>query len=234
MKKGVIFDMDGVLIDSMPFHAEAMRIAVKEITNREISKKNIYLLEGLPGSKLVEEIFRREKIDGGIDHKTIKTISKRKTEIFKAIQKSKAINGAKELIEELKACKCLKVVVSGSSKEEIESILDENIGSSGFDFIISGDDLKEGQGKPDPAPFQTALDRMKIEPSQAIVVENSPLGVKAAHNAHIPFIVTLNNTPLDMQIDFDFLLRLDKREREGRIFEDTKSAAAYLKYWCCS
>ena len=137
MKKGVIFDMDGVLIDSMPFHAEAMRIAVKEVTNREISKKNIYLLEGLPGSKLVEEIFRREKIDGGIDHKTIKTISKRKTEIFKAIQKSKAINGAKELIEELKACKCLKAVVSGSSKEEIESILDENIGSSGFDFIIS-------------------------------------------------------------------------------------------------
>ena len=234
MKKGVIFDMDGVLIDSMPFHAEAMRIAVKEVINRDINKKTMYLLEGLPGSNLVKEIFRREKIDGGFDDKTIQTISKRKTEIFKAIQKSKAITGAKELIAELKACKCLKAVVSGSSKEEIESILDENIGSSAFDFIISGDDIEEGKGKPDPAPFQTALDRMNLEPSQAIVVENSPLGVEAAHNARIPFIVTLNNTPLDTQIDFDFHLRLDKSEQENRIFEDTKSAVAYLKDWCCT
>lgn len=234
MKKGVIFDMDGVLIDSMPFHAEAMRIAVKEVINRDINKRTVYLLEGLPGSNLVKEIFRREKIEGGFDDKTIRAISKRKTEIFKKIQKSKAIKGAKELIEELKACKCLKAVVSGSSKEEIESILDENIGSSAFDFIISGDDVSEEKGKPDPAPFQTALDRMNLEPSQAIVVENSPLGVEAAHNARIPFIVTLNNTPLDTQIDFDFHLWLDKGEQESRIFENTKSAVAFLKHWCCT
>ena len=89
MKKGLIFDMDGVLIDSMPFHAEAMKIAIKEKTNRDIDKKIIYLLEGLPGSKLVEEILRREKVDGNIDEEAIKGISKRKTEIFKSIQKSK-------------------------------------------------------------------------------------------------------------------------------------------------
>ncbi|MGH9964453.1 MAG: HAD family hydrolase, partial [Nitrososphaeraceae archaeon] len=47
-KKGIIFDMDGVLIDSMPFHAEAMSRAIKERTNHEINKKNIYLLEGMP------------------------------------------------------------------------------------------------------------------------------------------------------------------------------------------
>ena len=45
IKKGIIFDMDGVLIDSMPFHAEAMSRAIKEMTNHEIDKKNIYLLE---------------------------------------------------------------------------------------------------------------------------------------------------------------------------------------------
>jgi beta-phosphoglucomutase-like phosphatase (HAD superfamily) len=234
MKKGLIFDMDGVLIDSMSFHAEAMYIAIKEKTNRDINKKIVYLLEGLPGSKLVEEIFRREKIDEDIDGKIVKSIGERKTKIFKSIQKSKAIIGAKELIDELKRCKCLKAVVSGSSKEEIGSILDQNIGSSSFDFVISGDDLKAGQGKPDPAPFQTALQQMKLEPSQAIVVENSPLGVEAAHNAHIPFIITLNDTPLDIHVDFDFLMRLDEGEREGRIFVDTKAAAGYLKNWCCT
>ena len=233
MKKGLIFDMDGVLIDSMPFHAEAMKIAIKEKTNRDIDKKIIYLLEGLPGSKLVEEILRREKVDGSIDEEAIKGISKRKTEIFKSIQKSKAIDGAKELVHELKACKCLKTVVSGSSREEIESILEQNIGSNSFDFIISGDALKEGQGKPDPAPFQTALQQMNLKPMQAIVVENSPLGIEAAHNARIPFVVTLNNTPLDINVDFEILKQSREQGQEGKIFENTKSAAGYLKQWCC-
>jgi beta-phosphoglucomutase-like phosphatase (HAD superfamily) len=85
----------------------------------------------------------------------------------------------KELINELKSCRCLKAVVSGSSKE-VESVLHENIGSNNFDFVISGDDLTKGQGEPDPASFQTALQRMNLTRSEAIVVENSPLVIEAA------------------------------------------------------
>jgi len=48
--------MDGVLIDAMPFHAEAMKLAIKEETNYEIDKKIIYILEGMPGSDLVRDI----------------------------------------------------------------------------------------------------------------------------------------------------------------------------------
>ena len=52
------------------------------------------------------------------------------------------------MISELNGCRCLKAVVSGSSKEEIETILDENIGSNNFDFVISGDDLKKEKENP--------------------------------------------------------------------------------------
>ena len=225
--------MDGVLIDAMPFHAEAVRLAIKEETNHDIDKKIVYILEGLPGSKLVKEIFRRANIKDDIDDKTIEKISKRKKEIFKSIQNSKAIEGARELMADLKSCNCLKAVVSGSSKEEIETMLNDQIGSKCFDLVISGDDLEEGQGKPDPAPFQTALQRLSLKPSQAIVVENSPLGLQAANNAGIPFIVTLNNTPLDISHDFEFLMQLDETERKNRIFEDTKTAKGFLIDWCC-
>ena len=233
MKKAIIFDMDGVLIDAMPFHAEAMRLAIKEETKHDIEKKIVYLLEGMPGSKLVKEIFKRENIDENIDDKIAEKISKRKKEIFKEIQNSKPIEGTRELINDLKSCNCLKAVVSGSSKAEIGNILDENIGSNSFDLVITGDDLKEGQGKPDPAPFQTALQRMNLNSSQAIIVENSPLGVEAADNANIPFIVTLNNTPLDISSDFGSLMQLDEHERNKRIFKDTKAASSFLKDWCC-
>ena len=107
MKKGLIFDMDGVLIDAMPFHAAAMKLAIKEETKHDIDKKIVYLLEGMPGSKLVKEIFKRENIDENIDDELAEKISKRKKQIFKEIQNSKPIEGARELINDLKSCSCL-------------------------------------------------------------------------------------------------------------------------------
>ena len=102
-KKGIIFDMDGVLVDAMPFHAEAMSRAIKEITNHEIDKKNIFLLEGMPSSDLVKEIFKREninkKIDVDDDDDLAKQIGSRKEQIFKQIQNAKGIDGAKQLLE---------------------------------------------------------------------------------------------------------------------------------------
>ena len=217
--------MDGVLIEAMPFHAEAMRIAINEETGHNIDKKIVYLLEGMPGPELIKEIFKRENIsikDG--DDLLAEEISKRKKELFKQIQKSQAIEGAKELIEDLRYCNCLKALVSGAS------ILDENIGPKSFDVVIAGDDIEEG--KPHPSPFQKALQRMDLKPSEAIVVENAPLGVEAAIRAGIEYIVTLNNTPLDFSSDFKGITSFADREK-NRIFKDTKSASNFLKRWCC-
>lgn len=66
MRKGIIFNIDGILIDAMPFHAEAKKLSIKE-TNEIIDKKIVYLLEGLPGSKLVKGILRREEINSNLD-----------------------------------------------------------------------------------------------------------------------------------------------------------------------
>ena len=95
--------------------------------------------------------------------------------------------------------------------------------------MIAGDDIEEG--KPHPSPFQTALQRMDLMPSEAIVVENAPLGVEAAIRAGIEYIVTLNNTPLDISSDFKGTLSFD--DEKHKIFKDTKSASSFLKEWCC-
>ena len=85
--------MDGVLIDAMPFHAEAMRIAINEETGHNIDKKIVYLLEGMPGPELIKEIFKRENIsnkDG--DALLAEKISKRKKSClnkFKGLKPSK-------------------------------------------------------------------------------------------------------------------------------------------------
>lgn len=229
--KGIIFDMDGVLVDAMPSHAEAMRSAINEETGHEIDKKIVFLLEGMPGPGLVKEIFKRESIDKEIDDTLAEKISKRKKELFKQMQKSQAIEGAKKLIEDLRNCSCLKAIVSGAARKEVEALLDKNIGIKNFDIIIAGDDVEEG--KPYPSPFQTALKRMKLEPSEAIVVENAPLGVEAAIRAGIKYVITLNNTPLDISSDFKGIISPED-EKKNRIFKDTKSASTFLKEWCCN
>jgi HAD superfamily hydrolase (TIGR01549 family) len=232
-RKGIIFDMDGVLVDAMPFHAEAMSRAIKEITNHEIDKKNIFLLEGMPSSDLVKEIFKRENITKKIDldDDLAKQIGLRKEQVFKQIQNAKGIDGAKELLEDLTSnCgkSCIKAVVSGAAREEVEAILDKNIGIKYFDFIITGDDIEKG--KPNPAPFLIALNKMNLPASQVIVVENSPLGVEAASKAGLEFIITLNNTPLDIQNDFKKVMSSDPKKFT---FKDTRSTSNFLKNWCC-
>ena len=172
--------------------------------------------------------FSNETISRSPDEKLVENISNRKKELFEEIQRARAFPGVKELIESLNCENCLKAVVSGASRKEVESLLEQNnLGK--FDLIISGEDLEEG--KPSPEPFSTALSKLKLKPSEALVVENSPLGVDSAAKANIEYIITLNNTPLELSDfhgipnDIDFVSK--------RIFEDTQSAGKFLIDWCC-
>ena len=54
--KVIIFDMDGVLVDAMPFHYEAMKTAIKELTNIDLDKRTFYLLEGMPVAEMTLNI----------------------------------------------------------------------------------------------------------------------------------------------------------------------------------
>jgi len=225
--KGIIFDMDGVLIDAMPFHAEAMKIAIKEETDYEIDKKIVYQLEGMPSNQLIEEIFKTNNINKELDHKLIEKISERKKQIFKEIEDTRLIEGVYDLIKVLNKCNCLKAIVTGAAKKEIELTIDKMIGLKNFDVVISGEDVEVG--KPDATPFVLALQKMNIKSSDCIVVENAPLGVEAANKAGIKSIILLNNTPLEVSSDFHNVIT-----KETKIFRDTKSTIDFLRKWCCS
>jgi beta-phosphoglucomutase len=235
--KAIIFDMDGVLVDAMPFHYEAMKTAIKELTNIDLDKRTFYLLEGMPVAEMALEIF---KLKGYLaDAKSIskekyiqasEKVAKRKKEIFIEMNIiPKPYDGVRDLmINDL--TKCLKAVVSGAAKQEVDTIIEQNFGKDKFDLIMNGDEF-EGKGKPDPAPFKVALQRLNADygtsNNEVIVVENAPLGIKAANNAAIPSIVTLNTSPLAIT-DFKEWIS------EDRIFKDTVSAGRFLKSWCAS
>src|SRR5918998_4816398 len=229
-KKGIIFDMDGVLVDAMPFHCKGIQTAAKQEVNIDIKERDIFLLEGMPGEDMVKELLKRKRYIGTIEELSVDDpdkldsiahkIHERKKKIFQQINASTPINGAKELISSIR---CKKALVSGAAKQEVDSIINKYFGKDAFDIVVSGEDLEEG--KPSPDPFRTALTKMGLKESEAIVVENAPLGVKAANNAKIRCIVTLNNTPLKIS-DFEDLI-----EQES-IFPNTSSAISFLREYC--
>jgi beta-phosphoglucomutase len=230
-EKGIIFDMDGVLVDAMPFHCKAIQTAAKQEVNIDVKQLDVYLLEGMPGEDMVKELLKHKRYTGNIEEisedgnsdkidSIAHRIHERKKKIFEQINASAPINGAKELISNIR---CKKALVSGAAKQEVDSIISRYFGKDIFDVIVTGEDLEEG--KPSPDPFRTALTKMGLKESEAIVVENAPLGVKAANNAGIRCIVTLNNTPLKIS-DFEGLIASDS------IFSTTSSASSFLKEYC--
>jgi beta-phosphoglucomutase len=226
--RAIVFDSDGVLVDSMPGHFTAWKIAFKEVCNLEVEKRTIYLLEGMRGIDLVKSVFELKKYQfDNNEHmkKNTEQVIQRKDEVFKEILLSsppKAYPGIRHLITNLVNCKI--AVVSGSARRDVEMLLEKSLGDGNlFDVLITADDGKKG--KPDPSAFMNALDKIKIVPSKALIAENAPLGVEAANNAGIPCIVILNNTPLNIQ-DFRSIIN------EDRIFMDTSSAAGFIEQWC--
>lgn len=202
----MIFDLDGVLVNSMPTHFQAWKAAFAKVAGIEIAERDVYLLEGMRGMELIEKIFAQKNFS---ERSLARKVHDEKARIFKAIRSSEPFEGVREMIAGME---CSKAVVSGSTKNDVETILEEAFGRDSFDAIITADDIEKG--KPDPSAFLEALERIKISPKDAVVVENAPLGIMAANNAGIGCYLVLNNTPL-ARSDFGGMIP------QNRIFEKT-------------
>ena len=215
--KGLIFDLDGVLVDSMSTHYKAWKIAFEETTSLQVDEKSIYLLEGMRGEDLVEEIFKKYSYT---DLSKTKDVLLRKDEIFRSMMNVRPYDKVNEILRQLK---CTKGIVSGSAKQDVVSIIDRCLQNDVINIVLTGDDI--AQGKPNPEGFKLFLQRARLNPSDVLVIENAPLGVQASNNAAINPVVVLNNSPLRVN-DFDNLIPIDQ------IYDETKNIGDKLITWC--
>ena len=180
--KGVFFDMDGVIYDSMGYHADAWSNAFLHF-GIDFSPEMVYYNEGRTFSSTINMVYRQNEMRDATDVEIDRIYSK-KTELIAAFPDAIPFKGAKSLMEKLKKQGIAIWVVTGSSQEKfLEALVLDFSGLISLDRIISGNDVKHG--KPNPEPYLTALERSGFRTDEVVVIENAPLGIESAKAAGI-------------------------------------------------
>jgi HAD superfamily hydrolase (TIGR01509 family) len=176
MLSSLIFDMDGVLVDSMMYHAQAW-IQVSSEVGVKVAPADIYEIEGANHRLGLEWLFKRAGRD--FEPEMYEKVMQRKIEIFYSIADVKAFDGMADCLSVLKNNFRL-AVVTGSERATVESFMNQFFPGI-FDVVVSGEDVH--YGKPYPEPYLKAVEMLGISKDECIVVENAPMGVESAKRA---------------------------------------------------
>ncbi|WP_321481357.1 HAD-IA family hydrolase [uncultured Bacteroides sp.] len=194
--QSVLFDMDGVLFNSMPYHADAWYKAMNT-RGLNMTKEEAYLHEGRTGSGTINIVYQRQW-NRQATKEEIEAIYNEKTIEFNKHPLAKAMPGAWEILCKVKKANMTPTVVTGSGQSSLLNRLEENFpGMFRPELMVTAFDVKFG--KPHPEPYLMALEKGKLQKNEAIVIENAPLGVEAGVAAGI-FTIAVNTGPLDPQV----------------------------------
>jgi len=197
--KAVLFDMDGVLYDSMPFHVRAWEEACAARCLR-YGKYDFYLFEGRTGESTIDLLFMRT-FGRHATEEEISSIYADKSRRFAANNNVHIMPGAPEALQQARARGLQLLVVTGSGQHSlIDQLNDDFPGCFTREKIVTAFDVT--RGKPHPEPYLMGLAKAGAKPCEAIVVENAPLGIRAAVAAGI-FTIAVNTGPLPDSVLLD-------------------------------
>lgn len=190
--KAVLFDMDGVLFNSMPYHARAWAAAASQF-GLHMTPEEAYAHEGRTGKSTINILTRRYWGREATDEE-VEKIYAAKSRLFNQFQEAEPMAGAKELLDNIRRDGFQILLVTGSGQLSLLDRLQRYFpGVFHKDVMVTSFDVRHG--KPSPEPYLQGLRKACVHPWEAMVVENAPLGVRAGTAAQI-FTVALNTGPL--------------------------------------
>ena len=198
--KTAMFDMDGVLFDSMPWHAQSWHRTMAHF-GFTLSEQEAYMHEGRTGASTINIVSLRERGHEATAEE-IEAIYSYKSKLFNECPTAPAMPGAGQLLQAVKNSGLTPVLVTGSGQHSLLQRLERNYpGMFCTEHMVTAYDVE--RGKPDPEPYLMGLQKGGgLRPGQSFIVENAPLGVKAGSNAGV-FTIAANTGPLadDILID---------------------------------
>jgi beta-phosphoglucomutase len=201
MIKAIIFDLDGVLVDMPDGHYEALNRALSVFGTRIEEEEHHTFFNGLPTKKKLEELERQGRIPTGLRDFINDLKQKHTKEVIQEICKpdySKLI-----LMRHLKDRGYKLACCSNSLKETLHLMLKSAHLYDHFDLILGNDEVTNP--KPHPEIYLTAFKHLTIEPSEAIIVEDSAHGISAAQASGAHVYIVKNPSDVNLSL-FEELL----------------------------
>jgi HAD superfamily hydrolase (TIGR01509 family) len=194
--QAVIFDMDGVLVDSEPLFLKAVNnLLVKESAEPVTEEENQNTLIGTT----VEETWRRLKAMRGLPESIQYYLGKYDTAVREVLQAELTPRpGVQQLIDACSQRNLPKAVASSSLRSWVNLKLETLGFQDSFEVVLGGDDVT--RGKPEPDIYLLAAERLNIPPAQCIAIEDSPVGIAAAVSAGIYTVAVLTDSTRGMDL----------------------------------
>lgn len=189
--KGVIFDWDGVVIDSSAQHERSWEILSEEISKplpeghfkKGFGKKNEVIIPGILG--------------WANDPAEVRRLADRKEEIYRELVRQSGVQilpGARELLDALSREEIPRAIGSSTPRKNLEAIFSATGLGEFFDAVVCGDDVVNG--KPAPDVFLLAAQKLSLAPADCLVIEDAHAGIEAAHRAGIPVLAVATTNPI--------------------------------------
>lgn len=194
MIKTVIFDMDGVLVNSEPLHHEVSLVQFEQL-NIEVTNELFATFTGNSNKMIYQKIKDRFQLDHEIED-LITAKNKLFIEAFDKKEDLHLMQGVKELIEDLYNNGMQLLVASSSEMEIIDKVFERFDLNQYFTYKVSGNDFPES--KPNPAIFLKAAELAQTPVENCIVIEDSTNGIKAAKSAGI-YCIAYKSEGVDSQ-----------------------------------
>ena len=198
--RAVLFDMDGIIYNSMPAHEISWQLTMRE-WGLKAEPNEFFALEGKPAKFTTNLLFQRN-LKRDATEQELEDIYKRKTELFFEYDTGELIPGIEETIKIVQDKGLIPILVTGSGQSGLYERLNGDLPNVFKpETMITAFDVEIG--KPHPEPYLMGLERAgNLKPNQAFVLENAPLGVESAYKANI-FTVAVNTGPLTNYVLLD-------------------------------
>jgi len=198
---GVIFDMDGVLVESYRPHFESWRTVAREY-GHHMTEAQFAGQFGRTSREIIHDIWGRSVSD-----EQILQFDRRKEAIYRDLIRNNipAVPGLQDLLKQLKDDGAEIAVGSSGPIENVDLVLDGLNIRSFFSAVVSARDVKIG--KPDPEVFLLGAQKLGLPPNRCVVVEDAPAGIQAAHSGGMKVVALTTSYPAERISDADLVCR---------------------------
>jgi HAD superfamily hydrolase (TIGR01509 family) len=214
--EAVIFDMDGVLIDSEPIHYEIEELLFGKL-GIEVTEEVHKLYLGAAGDFMYGDLKSRFNLPGSVDE-LLEFDDSFRCDYFRDLPVVNLNEGVVPLLNSLKLAGLKLAVATSSSPEMVNVLLNKCQIASFFDAIVTTSEA--GKSKPGPEVYFLAARKIGVPPEQCMVFEDSPNGITSAKSAGMFCIaVETEMVPIDELLKADFIIKSFSGITADRIIE---------------